>query len=197
MQEVYSEYASTIYALTAAIDAKDHYTFKHSKNVAYYATKLAAAVGLDANSVEIINEAALLHDVGKIGVSESILNKQGPLTDAEYEEMKKHVDHSVGIIRYLPSLDFVIPAVIGHHERYDGTGYPRRVAGEDIPLSARILCVADSFDAMTSDRVYKKAYPVDYALSMLEKQAGKQFDPRLARVFVEEFRRGNIVLQNM
>ena len=197
MQEVYSEYASTIYALTAAIDAKDHYTFKHSKNVAYYATKLAAAVGLDANSVEIINEAALLHDVGKIGVSESILNKQGPLTAAEYEEMKKHVDHSVGIIRYLPSLDFVIPAVIGHHERYDGTGYPRRVAGEDIPLSARILCVADSFDAMTSDRVYKKAYPVDYALSMLEKQAGKQFDPRLARVFVEEFRRGNIVLQNM
>ena len=196
LQDVYSEYASTIYALTAAIDAKDHYTFKHSKNVAYYATKLAAAVGLDENSVEIINEAALLHDVGKIGVPESILHKQGPLTADEYEEMKKHVDHSVGIIRYLPSLDFVIPAVIGHHERYDGTGYPRRVAGEDIPLSARILCVADSFDAMTSDRVYKKAYPVEYALSVLEKQAGRQFDPRLARVFVEEFRKGNITLQN-
>ena len=196
LQEVYSEYASTIYALTAAIDAKDHYTFKHSKNVAYYATKLAAAVGLDENSVEIINEAALLHDVGKIGVPESILNKQGPLTASEYEEMKKHVDHSVGIIRYLPSLDFVIPAVIGHHERFDGTGYPRRVAGEDIPLSARILCVADSFDAMTSDRVYKKAYSVEHALSMMEKQAGRQFDPRLVTVFVDLVRKGEIVLQN-
>ena len=160
------------------------------------AALLAAAVGLDENSVEIINEAALLHDVGKIGVSESILNKQGPLTDAEYEEMKKHVDHSVGIIRYLPSLDFVIPAVIGHHERYDGTGYPRRVAGEDIPLSARILCVADSFDAMTSDRVYKKAYSVEHALSMMEKQAGRQFDPRLVTVFVDLVRKGEIVLQN-
>ena len=196
LQELYSEYASTIYALTAAIDTKDHYTFKHSKNVAYYSTRLAEAIGLDENSVEIINEAALLHDVGKIGVPESILNKQGPLTNEEYEEMKKHVDHSVGIIRHLPSLDFVIPAVIGHHERYDGTGYPRRIAGEDIPLYARILCVADSFDAMTSNRVYKKAYSVDYALDVLEKQAGKQFDPRLVRVFVDEFRRGNIQLQN-
>ena len=164
--------------------------------MAYYSTRLAEAIGLDENSVEIINEAALLHDVGKIGVPESILNKQGPLTNEEYEEMKKHVDHSVGIIRHLPSLDFVIPAVIGHHERYDGTGYPRRIAGEDIPLYARILCVADSFDAMTSNRVYKKAYSVDYALDVLEKQAGKQFDPRLVRVFVDEFRRGNIQLQN-
>ena len=134
--------------------------------------------------------------MGKIGVPESILNKQGPLTASEYEEMKKHVDHSVGIIRYLPSLDFVIPAVIGHHERFDGTGYPRRVAGEDIPLSARILCVADSFDAMTSDRVYKKAYSVEHALSMMEKQAGRQFDPRLVTVFVDLVRKGEIVLQN-
>ncbi len=195
LQERYSEYATTVYALTAAIDAKDHYTFKHSENVAYYSTRLARAIGLDEDSVEIINEAALLHDVGKIGVPETILNKQAPLTNEEYEEMKKHVDHSVGIIRHLPSLDFVIPAVIGHHERYDGTGYPRRIAGEDIPLYARILCVADSFDAMTSDRVYKKAYSVEYALNVLEKQSGKQFDPRLARVFAEEFRRGNIELQ--
>ncbi len=195
LQDVYSEYAPTIYALTAAIDAKDHYTFKHSENVAYYATRLASAMGLDEDSVEIINEAALLHDVGKIGVSEAILNKPGPLTNEEYEEMKRHVDHSVGIIRHLPSLDFVIPAVIGHHERFDGRGYPRRVAGEDIPLSARILCVVDSFDAMTSDRVYKKGYSVEHALSVLEEQSGRQFDPRVARVFIDEFKRGNIVLQ--
>lgn len=196
LQDVYSEYAPTIYALTAAIDAKDHYTFKHSENVAYYATRLASALGLDEDSVEIINEAALLHDVGKIGVSESILNKPGALTNDEYEEMKRHVDHSVGIIRHLPSLDFVIPAVIGHHERFDGHGYPRRIAGEDIPLSARILCVVDSFDAMTSDRVYKKGYSVEHALHVLEEQSGRQFDPRVARVFIDEFQRGNIVLQS-
>lgn len=195
LQEVYSEYSPTIYALTAAIDAKDHYTFKHSENVAYYATRLASALGLDEDSVEIINEAALLHDVGKIGVAESILNKPTALTNDEYEEMKRHVDHSVGIIRHLPSLDFVIPAVIGHHERFDGRGYPRRIAGEDIPLSARILCVADSFDAMTSERVYKKGYSVEHALRVLEEQSGRQFDPQVARTFIDEFRRGNIVLQ--
>lgn len=102
-----------------------------------------------------------MHDVGKIGIPEYILNKAGRLTDEEYETIKGHVEASIDIIRHLPSLDYVIPAVIGHHERYDGKGYPRRIAGEDIPLTARILCVADSFDAMTSNRCYKKAFPVN------------------------------------
>lgn len=155
-EHIYQSYESTIYALTAAIDTKDHYTFGHSNNVAYYATSLAKALNYTTEMVEIIRQAALLHDVGKIGIPEHILNKEGKLTDEEYEIMKGHVEASIGIIRHLPSLDYVIPAVIGHHERYDGNGYPRRIAGEDIPASARILCIADSFDAMTSKRCYKE-----------------------------------------
>jgi len=197
LQSVYSEYAPTIYALTAAIDTKDHYTFNHSKNVAYYATRLATALGIDSDGVEIINEAALLHDVGKIGIPESVLNKPERLNDSEYAVMQKHVENSIGIIRHLPSLDYVIPAVIGHHERWDGRGYPRHIAGEEIPLYARILCVADTFDAITSDRIYRRGRSVEVALKIMEEQSGKQFDPQLVDVFVKEFRAGRIVLQKL
>ena len=191
---IYQEYESTIYALTAAIDAKDHYTFSHSNNVAYYATALASALGMNEDMIEIIRQAALLHDVGKIGIPEYILNKEGKLTDEEYEVIKGHVEASIDIIRHLPSLDYVIPAVIGHHERYDGKGYPRRIAGEDIPLTARILCVADSFDAMTSKRCYKKAFPVGMAREKLLQDAGRQFDPDLVYKFVECLDNGSITL---
>lgn len=189
---IYSEYASTIYALTAAIDTKDHYTFNHSKNVAAYSTALAQAYGLNKESVAIINEAALLHDIGKIGIPEHILNKPGRLEPEEYEAMKEHVENSIGIIRHLPSLDYVIPAVIGHHERWDGKGYPRRVAGEDIPLAARMLCIADSFDAMISRRSYKEPYPVEKALNIILEESGRQFDPKLGPLFVQLVQEGNI-----
>lgn len=191
---IYQEYESTIYALTAAIDAKDHYTFSHSNNVAYYATSLATTLGMNEDMIEIIRQAALLHDVGKIGIPEYILNKEGKLTDEEYEIIKGHVEASIDIIRHLPSLDYVIPAVIGHHERYDGKGYPRRIAGEDIPLTARILCVADSFDAMTSKRCYKKAFPIEVAREKLLQDAGRQFDPDLVYKFVECLDNGSITL---
>ena len=191
---IYQEYESTIYALTAAIDAKDHYTFSHSNNVAYYATSLATTLGMNEDMIEIIRQAALLHDVGKIGIPEYILNKEGKLTDEEYEIIKGHVEASIDIIRHLPSLDYVIPAVIGHHERYDGKGYPRRIAGEDIPLTARILCVADSFDAMTSKRCYKKAFPIEVAREKLLQDAGRQFDPDLVYKFVECLDHGSITL---
>ncbi len=189
---IYSEYESTIYALTAAIDTKDHYTFNHSNNVASYATALARACHLNLDHVEMIREAALLHDIGKIGIPESILNKPGKLTDEEYAVMKTHVENSIGIIRHLPSLDYVIPSVIGHHEHYDGRGYPRRIAGEDIPLGARILCIADSFDAMVSKRSYKQPYPQEKALLILEEEAGHQFDPALALLFIRLVREGAI-----
>ena len=190
--DIYSEYAPTIYALTAAIDAKDHYTFNHSKRVAYFAEKLAYAYGMDENYVRIIKEAALLHDIGKIGIPEHILNKTGRLDDEEYEAMKAHVENSIGIIKHLPSLDYVIPAVIGHHERYDGFGYPRRIAKEDIPVSARMLCIADSFDAMISVRTYKQPRPVPEALAVLEEEAGYQFDPVLVPIFVHLVKSGLI-----
>ena len=191
---IYKEYEATIYALTAAIDAKDHYTFSHSNNVAYYATELAKYLGMNRDVVEIIRQAALLHDVGKIGIPEDVLNKAGRLTPEEYEVIKGHVEASIGIIRHLPSLDYVIPAVIGHHERYDGKGYPRRIAGEDIPATARILCIADSFDAMTSKRCYKKAYTLEMARKILLDGAGTQFDPEMVQAFVKCLDTGKIKL---
>ncbi len=181
----YGENASTIYALTAAIDAKDHYTFQHSQNVAYYAGELGKAAGLDNDLVEIVKEAGLLHDIGKIGIREDILNKPGKLTMEEYEIMKGHVENAVNIIRYLPSLDYVIPTVLSHHERYDGRGYPRRLAGEEIPIMARILCIADAFDAMTSERSYKKALSKEESMALLQEEAGKQLDPKLVLIFLE------------
>lgn len=194
-EEIYSSYASAIFALTAAIDTKDHYTFNHSKNVAYYATRLALLLNKNSDFVEVIREAALLHDIGKIGIPEDILNKPGRLTDEEYKVMQSHVESSIGIIRYLPSLNYVIPAVICHHERYDGKGYPRRIAGTDIPLSGRILCIADSFDAMVSRRSYKEPYPLEKAISIIIEEKGAQFDPELADVFVEGVKAGNITVQ--
>lgn len=188
----YSEHASTIYALTAAIDTKDHYTFQHSQNVAYYASELAKAAGLEHYLVEIAKEAGLLHDIGKIGIREDILNKTGRLTPEEYEIMKSHVDNGVNIIRYLPSLDYVIPAVLSHHERYDGRGYPRKLAGEEIPLAGRILAVTDAFDAMISRRSYREPLSVERALSVLREECGKQFDPNLAALFVEMVENGRI-----
>lgn len=192
-KSMYFEYAPTICALTAAIDAKDHYTFQHSKNVADYAECLARAINSSEEYREILKEAALLHDIGKIGIPENVLNKKGKLTADEYEVMKRHVESSVEIIRHLPSMDYVIPAVLGHHERYDGQGYPRRIAGKDIPLAARILCIADSFDAMVSTRCYKPSMSVEFAISELENGAGRQFDPELASIFIGLIQDGTIV----
>lgn len=181
--QVYDDYKSTVFALMAAIDAKDHYTFNHSDNVANYAVALATELRLNKDIVENIRQAALLHDIGKISIPESILNKPGKLNEEEFIIMQGHVEASIDIIRHLPSLDYVIPAVLGHHERFDGKGYPRRISGEDIPLTARILCLADSFDAMISTRCYKPDMPVAKALEILEQEAGKQFDPKLVALF--------------
>ena len=190
---IFSEYAATINALTATIDTKDHYTFSHSKNVAYYATELGYGLNMDEDSIEIIREAALLHDIGKIGIDENILNKSGKLDYQERLTMQGHVENSVSIIRHLPSLTYVIPAVIGHHERWDGNGYPRRVKGDDIPLFARILCIADSFDAMLSKRSYKETRSVEYALEELHRGSGTQFDPDLVVIFVEQVKNKKIL----
>lgn len=188
----YEGAASTIYALTAAIDAKDHYTFNHSSNVAEYASELAKEAGLSDEHIRIIHEAGLLHDVGKIAIPESILSKPGRLEPDEYEIMKTHVEHSIEIIRYLPDLDYLIPAVVGHHERWDGTGYPNGIEGDNIPMGARCLAVADAFDAMTSKRSYKEAFSVEFAAKEIKNQAGKQFDPQLACLFVDMIEDGQI-----
>lgn len=190
--EKIQELSSTIFALTAAIDAKDHYTFNHSQCVSKYAARLAEAMGLAPENVEIIRQAGLLHDIGKIGIPDSILTKSGRLTPEEFSIMRQHVERSIEMIRHLPSLDYVIPAVLGHHERYDGSGYPRGISGEDIPLSARCLSIADSFDAMISRRSYKNSIPLEEALAEIERNLGTQFDPVLGDRFVRLIKEGKI-----
>ena len=191
-KDIGESYASTIFALTAAINAKDHYTFAHSTNVSEYAAQLAQHVGLDSEHVEIIRQAGLLHDIGKIGISESILSKTSRLNDDEYDIMKGHVESAIAIIRYLPSLDYVIPVAIGHHEHWDGKGYPRHLKGEEIPVGARCLCIADSFDAMVSRRPYREPMPVEDALREIERNLGRQFDPNIGALFIKLVREGTI-----
>lgn len=190
--KAYEQVASTIYALTAAIDAKDSYTFEHSCHVSSDAVLLATAIGLNSNEIRTVKEAGLLHDIGKIGIPESILKKQGKLTQEEYEIMKTHVTNSIEMIHHLPNMDYVIPAVLAHHERYDGKGYPRGLEGEGIPLLGRILAVCDSYDAITSKRSYKEALSREYAIAELERNKGTQFDPVLADAFIKLIREGKI-----
>lgn len=187
--------ASTIFALTAAIDAKDHYTFNHSNNVAEFASILAKALKLDEEHVEIIRQAGLLHDIGKISTPEAILTKESRLTSEEYAIIQQHVDASISMIKYLPSLDYVIPSVLGHHERWDGKGYPRGLAGKQIPLGARCLCIADSFDAMMSRRSYKAPLALEDTLAEIRRNLGTQFDPQIGAVFIQLVESGAIPIQ--
>lgn len=187
-RDIGDSYASTIYALTAAINAKDHYTFNHSNNVSEYAAALARHIGLDPAHVEMIRQAGLLHDIGKIGIPESILSKTSRLTEEEFSVMKTHVERAIDIIRFLPSLDYVTPAAIAHHEHWDGHGYPRGLKGEEIPIGGRCLCIADSFDAMVTRRPYKEPLSVRVALAEIERGLGRQFDPELGRAFITMIR---------
>lgn len=177
---------NTIYALAATVDAKDHYTYGHSKKVSKYATDLAEALGLSDERVSAIHAAALLHDIGKIGVSDHILGKAGPLNDEEWKPIYAHPTMGVSILKHVDSLKDCLAAVQYHHERYDGSGYPSGLKGSNIPLDARILAVADTFDAMTSSRPYRNQIKThDEAIEEIKRCSGTQFDPDIARVFVE------------
>lgn len=179
---------ATIQALAAAVDAKDTYTQGHSQRVARYAAELAAYVGLSKADVDLVFTAGSLHDVGKIGVPDAILKKAGRLTDEERAVMETHPVLGEVIVRKAPQLAATLPGVRNHHERWDGKGYPDGLAGENIPLIARILAVADTFDAMTSDRPYREGMAWEVALEEIAKGAGTQLDPVLARAFVEMMR---------
>lgn len=192
---MFAEYEAVFRALTAVIDAKDHYTASHSQNVSYYASELAKALKLNPEDTEIVKEAGLLHDIGKIGIPEEVLQKPGRLTEEEFNIMKTHVEQSVEILHHLSGMEYILPAVLGHHERFDGTGYPLGKKGEEIPLSARILNVVDSFDAMMSARPYKPPYPVEFALHELLVAGGTQFDPEVAEKFAELIRKGKITVR--
>ena len=173
-----------LHSLTSAVDAKDSYTCGHSERVALLSRHLATEIGLPDAEVEQIYMAGLLHDVGKIGVPESVLQKTGRLTPEEFDQMKKHPEIGARILSDVKQVKALIPGVLYHHERYDGRGYPTGLAAGAIPLMGRIICLADCFDAMTSNRTYRKALPLEVALTEIRRCAGTQFDPTLAESFL-------------
>ena len=174
------------------IDAKDPYTNGHSKRVATYTRLIAEKMGYEGEELDRIYYVALLHDCGKIGVPDSILGKPGKLTEEEFEIIKSHTTHGGEILSSFKSLKNVGEGALYHHERYDGKGYPKGLAGEDIPLIARMICVADSFDAMNSNRVYRKKLSSDYIISELQTKKGTQFDPKIADIMLELIKEGKI-----
>lgn len=178
----------SITTIANMIDAKDPYTEGHSRRVAEYSAQLAENLGLGKEQVDNIRTIALLHDIGKIGVPDQILNKNGKLDDGEFVKMRAHTTIGSEIIKNVETIPYIYDGVRHHHERYDGRGYPDGLAGEDIPFVARIIAVADAYDAMTSNRVYRKHLPYNIVISELEKCSGTQFDPKIAAVMTELLR---------
>jgi diguanylate cyclase (GGDEF)-like protein len=174
---------SIIYALAATVDAKDHYTYGHSRKVSEYSVAMAEAFGLPQDRVATIRAASLLHDIGKVGIPDSILSKEGPLTDEEWEPVKIHPQLGVEILRHIIDLVNCLPAILHHHEHYDGKGYPSGLKGDSIPIEGRILAIADAYDAMTSPRPYREQFSPQEAINELRRCAGTQFDPELVELF--------------
>ncbi|MEJ2108326.1 MAG: response regulator [Acidobacteriota bacterium] len=183
LQNVEESYRITLETLVAALDAREHETSAHSQRVREYTMALAQSLGLSNRDLTHLGRGALMHDVGKIGVQDSILLKPGKLTDHEWVEMKKHPQIGYDILQ---NIEFLAPAaeiVLCHQERYDGSGYPNALSGEKIPLGARIFAVVDTLDAMTSDRPYRKALPFETALNEIHQGSGTQFDPQVVKAF--------------
>ncbi len=174
----------TLDALVTALDAREHETQAHSKRVSEFTLHLARELGLPGPALEAIRRGAMLHDIGKIGISDTILLKPGALTDAEWAEMRKHPHIGYWIVKNIDSLRAASDIVLSHHERFDGLGYPRELKGDEIPLGARIFSVADSLDAITSDRPYQKGKPYETARREIERNAGTQFDPQVVEAFL-------------
>ena len=183
-EQLKEAYYGTIESLRLAVDAKDSYTRNHSDRVSYYSVMIGKQLGLTDADLEVLKQGALFHDVGKIGIPDAILQKPGKLTDEEYDDIKNHPSIGAKILAPAKIFADLIPMVLNHHERYDGKGYPVGLAGEDIPLMARIVCVADSFDAMTSDRSYRPRFTVIAALEEIERCKGAQFDPLVVDAFM-------------
>ena len=182
-------FIGSLKALTSSIDAKDKYTHGHSERVAFIsrwiAEKLSEREQLDEEQIHMIYLAGLLHDIGKIGIDEVVLRKKGKLTEQEFNRIKQHPSIGAGILHEIKQMRDIIPGVLSHHERVDGRGYPDGLVGEQIPLTGKIVGLADSFDAMTSKRTYRDAMTVEHALEEIEKGLGTQFDEKVGRVFLD------------
>lgn len=188
-QRLYQDLADLLmgmlHALISSVDAKDPYTCGHSERVAYFSRLIAERAGLDPHECERVYLAGLLHDVGKIGIPDAILTKPGKLTDEEFTVLKQHPQIGAHILDHVRQVDDLIPAVLHHHERMDGRGYPRGLAGDEIPLLGRIVCLADCFDAMTTNRTYRSALPVKSAIAEIRRCSGTQFDPLLSDLLLD------------
>lgn len=178
-------FSGTINAITEALDAKDKFTSGRSKRVTKYAIEIGQKLGLSDNDLQELEMAGLLHDIGMIGIPESILNKEGELTQDEYGIIKQHSPKGVKILENIKQLEHVVVMIKYHHERYDGKGYPEQLAGEQIPLGSRIICVADAYDGMVSDRPYRKGLDHRVAVEIITKDSGTHFDPIIVEAFLE------------
>jgi len=176
--------------LSRAIEARDPYSSGHSARVSILAEVVAARLGWDEDELEVLRMGAALHDIGKLAVSERVLRKSGPLDERELAEVRAHPEHGARMVSLIKPLRAAVPCVLHHHERWDGLGYPAGRAGAQIPPAARVLAVADAFDAMTSDRPYRSALAPERAIAELERCAGTQFDPQVVSVFVQAWREG-------
>jgi response regulator RpfG family c-di-GMP phosphodiesterase len=184
LEVLYSNYRATLRSLAEALEARDFETRGHSDRVVAYSLRLGRELGLTKNDLLRLEQGALLHDIGKIGVPDSILLKTGPLTAEEWVEMRRHIDHGVRIIDRLDFLSGARPVVGQHHEKYDGSGYPAGLSGKSIHINARIFAVADAFDAITSDRPYRASRPYGTARAEIEAGSGAQFDPDVVAAFL-------------
>jgi HD-GYP domain-containing protein (c-di-GMP phosphodiesterase class II) len=196
LAEVERLFIDVMRAIAAIIDAKDGYTHRHSERVAQFSVRLAHQLGLSTDERAIVELSALLHDVGKIGVPDAILNKPGKLTDDEFAEMKRHPAHGAAILSNIQSQRVLrlLPGVKYHHEKWDGSGYPEGLRGEEIPLLGRILAVADFLDALSSDRAYRAATPVAEVVELVREMAGRAFDPAVVEALLALHERGELAL---
>jgi HD-GYP domain-containing protein (c-di-GMP phosphodiesterase class II) len=176
---------TTLLDFSRAVEARDPYSSGHAARVMVLAEVVAARLGLDETEIEVVRMGAALHDIGKLAVSQDLLGKAGPLSERELAEVRGHPSAGARMVELVKPLRAAVPAVLHHHERWDGRGYPEGLAGRQIPVAARILAVADTFDAMTSDRAYRRALAPERALAELERCAGTQFDPEIVAVFVQ------------
>jgi len=174
------------------LSGHDRYTGGHSARVAHYAKLVARHLGLNATEVELVGTAALVHDIGKVGVPTEVLSKTGSLNDAEYALIRLHPTLGATILSTLPGMEEVIPIVLHHHERWDGRGYPSGLSGLDIPLAARIIFVVDAFDAMTTNRPYGEVRTHEEAIEEIDRCAGQQFDPLVTEAFIRAFANGQL-----
>ncbi len=184
-ESITMSYKGTVKALILTIDAKDHYTFSHSEHVSRLSSLIADVLDVPRKVKKRLELAASMHDIGKIGVDETILKKNGRLTPEEFQEIKKHPEIGATIVKQVPFLEDAIPVILYHHERYDGKGYPERITGEDIPLTARIVMVADAIDSMLHARPYRNSLPMTRVLYELESNAGTQFDPTIVDIILK------------